>query len=476
VILAEFNEITWRILGPFCDRGTLPTFLEFVREGCRGEPIADETPPDLDPWISWMTVHTGRPRSEHGVKFLEQPPETVTGPRLADLVMESGRPVGIYGSIMHWPPRPQRRGFWVPSTFAPGPETEPADLRPIQDLNLGHTRAHSPTASRRRGELLRTGLGLMRLGLKPTTAIRVMGSVLKWKVRPRRAWERVGLQPLINLDFFEELYRQHWPHFATFHTNHAAHYMHRYWRAMDPSPFLRPPSEAEVRDNGPAIEYGYRVADRVLRRLWSLADDNTVLVLASGLGQQPYVTEEFPDGRKVIRIKSIEALLKLCDLEGHATAVSMMAPQWNLRVKEPAHRAHAEAVLRGAWAGEPGRRLYAFETIGDTINVNVSQKDLQSLPLDTPCGFPEAEGRRFRLGELCVMQDATAKQGYHDRPGVMLLRGPGIRRGVQLDACTNLDLAPTILHLLGIPTPTHMKGRVLEEALEPEHATVQVPA
>ena len=38
-----------------------------------------------------------------------------------------------------------------------------------------------------------------------------------------------------------------------------------------------------------------------------------------------------------------------------------------------------------------------------------------------------------------------------------------------------IDLAPTMLHLLGLPIPAHMKGRVLEEAFEGP-AQVAVPA
>jgi hypothetical protein len=50
-----------------------------------------------------------------------------------------------------------------------------------------------------------------------------------------------------------------------------------------------------------------------------------------------------------------------------------------------------------------------------------------------------------------------------------------IRRGAQISECTNHDLAPTMLHLLGIGIPAHMKGRVLEEALE-RPAQLAVPA
>ena len=56
------------------------------------------------------------------------------------------------------------------------------------------------------------------------------------------------------------------------------------------------------------------------------------------------------------------------------------------------------------------------------------------------------------------------KTGCHDPRGVMLLYGPGIRRGEHISDCNNLDIAPTLLTLLGLPVPHEMGGRVLAEA------------
>ena len=467
VLLAEFNEITWRIAAPLIGRGALPTFAAFAASGAKGSPTAAEVPPDLDPWIAWTTLHTGRPQAEHGVRFLEQPPDTVTGPRVADLAVDHGRSVGVFGTIMSWPPRRDARGFWVPSTFSPGPETHPEGLRPLQELNLSQTRGHSPTAraAERRGaasQLLR----LVPLGLRAGTVARLGGFLIRSRLRPHRAWEKVSLQPLVNLDVFEAQYRRHRPDFATFHTNHVAHYMHRYWRAMDPAPFRVKPSADEVRRYGPAIEHGYRVADRVLARLWRLAGPDTVVIVASGLGQQPYDAPEFGEGRKVVRLRDVGVVLELCGLVGHAEALSMMAPQWNLRVPDPARRAHAVEVLKRAWVGAPENRLFALDAVGDTINFNVVQKIQREVGPDSPCVFPHPERRSFPFGELCATQDPTPKEGVHDRAGLLLMRGPGVRPGVVIDDCSTLDLAPTMLHLMGLPIPGHMKGRVLEEAFE----------
>ncbi len=109
-------------------------------------------------------------------------------------------------------------------------------------------------------------------------------------------------------------------------------------------------------------------------------------------------------------------------------------------------------------------RLFAFETVGDTINVNAFQKNLKPLDLDSICGFPAVGNTTFRLGEICVVQDPTPKQGHHDPVGFVAVNGPGIRSGGMLENCTNLDFAPTILSLMGLPIPQYMEGRALLDA------------
>jgi predicted AlkP superfamily phosphohydrolase/phosphomutase len=48
--------------------------------------------------------------------------------------------------------------------------------------------------------------------------------------------------------------------------------------------------------------------------------------------------------------------------------------------------------------------------------------------------------------------------------GVLVLSGPGIARGAELEQAHVLDVLPTLLHLLGIPAAQDMLGRVLVES------------
>jgi len=68
---------------------------------------------------------------------------------------------------------------------------------------------------------------------------------------------------------------------------------------------------------------------------------------------------------------------------------------------------------------------------------------------------------------------------WHDLGGVFIASGPGIHPG-EIPTVTLYDIAPTILHLLGLPTAEDMPGKVLEAALAPDftarHPILKVPS
>jgi predicted AlkP superfamily phosphohydrolase/phosphomutase len=55
---------------------------------------------------------------------------------------------------------------------------------------------------------------------------------------------------------------------------------------------------------------------------------------------------------------------------------------------------------------------------------------------------------------------------WHRPFGIFAAAGPGVRRGARLYGASILDVAPTVLELLGLPAAADMPGRVLVEALD----------
>jgi predicted AlkP superfamily phosphohydrolase/phosphomutase len=58
--------------------------------------------------------------------------------------------------------------------------------------------------------------------------------------------------------------------------------------------------------------------------------------------------------------------------------------------------------------------------------------------------------------------------GTHRRDGILIAWGPPFRKGTKTEGARLIDMAPTILHLMGQSTPDDMDGRVLQELFEPD--------
>jgi arylsulfatase A-like enzyme len=84
-----------------------------------------------------------------------------------------------------------------------------------------------------------------------------------------------------------------------------------------------------------------------------------------------------------------------------------------------------------------------------------------------------AKPNRFGIpGQIMTDSARGAGQGSHatlsefDVHNILLAIGPDFRRGLMSDVPSgNVDLAPTILHLLGLEPSNKFDGRVLSEAL-----------
>jgi len=72
----------------------------------------------------------------------------------------------------------------------------------------------------------------------------------------------------------------------------------------------------------------------------------------------------------------------------------------------------------------------------------------------------EGFGVSFTISEA---PPEISNEGSHRHNGVLLMQGEGLKIPTENFHPNLIDIAPTVLHLLGLPVPTDMDGRVLEE-------------
>ena len=121
-------------------------------------------------------------------------------------------------------------------------------------------------------------------------------------------------------------------------------------------------------------------------------------------------------------------------------------------------------VVHGYWKWQDQQlgRLLAARRPGTTI-VIVSDH-----------GF-RVGGERLKEKEFSI---ETADQS-HMPDGIVLINGPRARAGARIEGASIYDVAPTVLHLLGIPVAADLSGHVLTAALDPafeqQHPASTVP-
>jgi hypothetical protein len=192
-----------------------------------------------------------------------------------------------------------------------------------------------------------------------------------------------------------------------------------------------------------------------------LVDRDTVLVIASSMGQKPFISP-LKKGKRIGQPRSLDRLMEILDVKEHVKTLMTMSGQFNVYPDSPQSRETVLNNLKAAYIDEPSRLMFYIDTLDDSFTVNLRHYD--ETTDDSRCYFPhKGTDVSYRFEDL-VYNTGMVKSGCHDEKGIMMLYGSGIKQGGYIEECNNLDIAPTLLTLLGLPVETEMKGRVLREA------------
>lgn len=458
VVVLELNELCPPLLERFIARGDLPN-LARLRSGSAGFITeAGEPQVHLNPWIQWVTAHTGAGYDAHGVFKLGEG-SGLTLPTVADAVGDAGGQVWLCGPMNVVPTEPVR-GRWLPDPWNPGNAPVPAELEPFAAFVRANVQEHTNASARlSRSAYLRFLAFMARHGLSAGTVAATTRQLVGERTGRRERWRRAAL-----LDRFQwDLFRHHWmrdrPTFATYFSNTTAHYQHVYWRYMDPEPFTLKPSTEELARYGDAVPFGYREMDRLVGEALAMVDDDTTLVFCTALSQQPYLLKEDEGGNRFHRPHDMADLLGRLGVVGLQSVAPVMAAQFHAFF-ETEHAAEAAADLLGGTTVD-GRAAFEVRLVGTDVFTGcaLTTDVAADAVLVTPGGV------RLPFHEHLYRAE-TAKSGYHHPDGALWIRSPGLAPTLVDERVPLRSVAPTLLTLLGVPVPSTMTSPALESVAE----------
>lgn len=280
LLLLELNEVNFDHVRTYVDLGELPNLGRLIERHGISETTSEQRYEELEPWIQWVTAHTGLPLNEHGVFRLGDI-------RKHDLqqiweVLEGyGHRVGAI-SPMNAKNRCRRAAFFVPDPWTAGSVS--AGLL-LTRLYQALTQAVNDNAKGRitLGSAFWLAVAATRYAL-PRNYLRYFSLAAGSMAKP---WSKAILLDLLLADVFVRETKRQDPHFASLFLNAAAHIQHHYmFNSAAYAGSRRNPEWYVDAKQDPVLDV-YRTYDAIVANILATFGDARIMI-ATGLHQEPH--------------------------------------------------------------------------------------------------------------------------------------------------------------------------------------------
>lgn len=465
ILFIELDGATWDIINPLMQQGRLPNIKKLVEPGASGELIS--VLPAISPKI-WTSIFTGKHHDKTGIDFFGGHSKMVKCKRIWDIFNQHGLRVGIFGSFVTWPPY-EVNGFMIPAVDSVGTETYPREYSFFQEIALNERRKSKGIKSKTLPfiNLFYYAHKLKTTGVSSTTFLQVLGYLVQEKLRRfkqrDRYWRKLILHSEISTDVFIHLCKLFDPDFSTIHMHICDSVCHRYWMAYEPEKFPGIDQEVAARYKE-VIPKAYMQADRAIGNLLSSVDSKVNVVIVSDHGFKAVLGGMNPydlNIEKFLEILGIREKVVTARF-GPGMYINFRDEGLMQEIADVVSNAHLQGTDEKVFNARPFEKTLIVTKPNWKVDVEKFRKD--HLFIDF------GKYGIHRTDEIYTRQ-STKMSGVHEREGIIILAGPNIKSGVRLGPASIYDVAPTVLHLMGLPVAQDMDGRVLTEALDDRFVT-----
>ena len=282
LILLELNEINFDILNNYILK--YPRRFPGFEKLMMNKMIVTESESayeELEPWIQWASVHTGKSYAEHKLFRLGD----IVGskvPQIFERLEQAGVTIGGIS------PMNAENRLKKPAYFIPDPWTKTSTDDSWWSMRLGSAVAQAVNDNAQ-SKITKTSALSIFLGLVRFAKFKHYSLYFKLARKSVGAsWRRALVLDLFLHDLHTSFFKDKKPQFSTLFLNAGAHIQHHYFHN---SPFISLDSKFKNPDwyISPKLDpfsEMLEVYDRIIEEY--LADDECELIVATGLSQLPY--------------------------------------------------------------------------------------------------------------------------------------------------------------------------------------------
>ncbi len=283
LILLGLNELNFDYVRYYAERGHLPAFQKVFDAYGIVYTASEKTHHELEPWIQWASIQTGKSFSEHGIFRLGDVADAKLTQIWEHLEKKRGLKVAAV-SPMNAANRAQHPAFFVPDPWTRTPCTGSWLMRRLSTAVADGVNENA-TGGSKLSTYFFVLMGLVRYSLfkRPGPAIKQILRALK------TPYHRALLLDQLLVDMFVTEWKKTRPDFASIFLNGAAHVQHHY--LFNAAPYDGPnrnPDWYMPEGRDPVLD-AYKAYDAFLGQLTEI-DQAPRFLIATGLHQNPVAT------------------------------------------------------------------------------------------------------------------------------------------------------------------------------------------
>jgi hypothetical protein len=402
LVLIELNEINFDFVKRYGEGNELLTLNGFAKRHGVWTTTSESEYENVEPWIQWVTAHTGKSLREHRILRLGDIVQSDID-QVWELVEKQGVRVGAF-SPMNAANRLETPAFFVPD---PWTRTTTSADAVTKALHEAVSQAVGENAS---GRLtIRSIIRLVRGFLRHVPARRWKRYASLIGLLRGRPWLKAVILDRLLADTFMSLMAKTRPQFASLFLNGGAHIQHHYMFNSRAYTGDRKNPTWYVPSNSDPIFDVDAAYDEILRELVE-ENPGARFIIATGLHQDPYPSETF-----YWRLDDHASFLRSAGIQFQSVE-PLMSRDFIIRFDSAADAKAASSLLTSSSFDNDSSPIFEVDNRGSSLFCTLS------FPRDIrPEAMIKLNGRRMTFGK--AVRFVALKNGHHNPLGYLIDTG-----------------------------------------------------
>ena len=356
-ILIGLNELNFDYIKFYIDQGILPNFKKIFEIQTPIETVSEKEYKLLEPWVQWVTIHTGKSFDEHNVFRLG---DIVNNPQLSQIFEEleaEGLSVGAV-SPFNAENRLNNPSFFVPD---PWTKTIPSGNLIVKAL---YQAIHQSVNDNAKSKLNLKSMISLSLGLLLYVPISRWFKYVKTVLNIKKPGTKAVILDSLLADIHFSLWKKHKPDFSNLFLNSGAHIQHHYlFNSKAYKGSLKNPEWYCPTGFDPLIkilsEYDYQIGE-----ILNLKHVN--LIIATGLHQQPHKHLTF-----YWRIKEHVKFVESIGVKNFSEILPRMSRDFLMKFNNKDDASNAEKLLNSFYNSADDIKIFEVDNRGTSLFVEL---------------------------------------------------------------------------------------------------------